>query len=1108
MKKSFTNRWKVVKMCATQAMIAMIICGVSAAHDNYAQLLDKKVTLSLKEVPLEVALKEIELVTNVKIFYSIDQLEIKEVVSIEAKNETLRSVLHDLLGPFNIKYKVNEKKAAIILKRYSEPTESDETALFNRSQSTMKQQRATITGTVVDVSEQPMAGVNIVVKGTVEGTTTDPDGHYSLQAESDDVLVFSFIGYVTFETKVNGRRVIDVVLQEDVRSLKEVTINAGYYMTTKATQTGNISKVTAEEIQRQPVQNPLAALQGRVPGLEVTQNTGVPGGNFTVRIRGTNSIANGNDPLFIIDGVPYISGTMAMPETSGLIAGPGGFSPFSNINPSDIESIEVLKDADATAIYGSRGANGVILITTKKGVQGKTKVDFNFYSGGGKVASKMDLLSSQQYLAMRREAFQNDNITPTLANARDLVVWDTTRYTDWQKKLIGGTARITDAQISVSGGTSDTQFLIGTGYHKETTVFPGNNSDTRGSINTNLVHTAFNQKLNINFSLNYAVNNSNLLYRDLTRNAMTLPPIAPQVYDEQGNLSWEFWTSAYENPLANTRRFFESRSANFIGNTVVQYKVLDNLILKSSVGYTSNTNKAITTNPISSQAPDIVADNITFFSNSTFHNWIVEPQLNWNPTMNLTRFNVIVGATFLSQLNEGLAQLGRGFSSEALMKNLSAAATVEQGTEFYAQYRYHAIFGRINYARNDKYFINLTGRRDGSSRFGPGKQFSIFGALGAAWIFSEEDFIKNNLAFLAFGKIRASYGITGNDQLGDYNFLDTYSSSGGQYQGSIGLRPDRLSNPDFAWETNKKTEIGIEFGFLNDRISTTLSAYRNRSSNQLVGYPLPGTTGFTSIQGNFPATIQNQGVEMDIITHPVQSNAFRWTTSVNISIPRNKLVSFPDLEAFPAYSNLYVVGEPLSIRKVYKYTGMDDQGLYTFQDVNEDGVYNTSDRQTVANVGRDYFGGLSNTLYYKCVELNILFQFVKQSGNNSMIYFASPGSLTNQPVWVMDRWQDPSDLSEFQRFGQTSSTATPYNRLINSNRAVGDASFIRLKNISLAYTIPEVWIRKTGLSMAKIFINGQNLLTFTKYKGLDPETQFGTVLPPLRVLSGGINITF
>lgn len=1117
MKKSFTKPklWKVMKICAVQGMMAVILCGMSMAHDNYAQLLDKKVTLSLKEVSLEAALKELEVVTNVKIFYSIDQhqSELTEQVSVEAVEQTLRTVLDELLAPHQIKYKVYEKELTIILRKRDQTSSKDESRIDEPTRKVETQHLATtISGRVTDaVTQQPMAGVNIIVKGTTNGTTTDSEGKFSIEVNEDDVIIFSFIGYASFETKINGRSVIDVSLKEDAKNLNEVVVNAGYYETTKEFQTGSIVKIEAKDIEKQPVSNPMAALQGRVTGLEVTQQNGVPGGNFKVRIRGTNSIANGNDPLYIIDGVPYTSTSMSFLETSGNILGsPGpnasqGSGPLNSINPSDIESIEVLKDADATAIYGSRGANGVILITTKRGQKGKTNVDFNFYTGAAKLSSKMNLLNTQQYVEMRKEAFKNNNMIPTGSNAPDLLVWDTTRYTDWQEELIGGTASISDMQFSISGGDNNTQFLIGTGYHRETTVFPGDNSDQRVSVHANINNTSADQRFKTLFSVNYSTNFTELLNQDLTSAALTLPPNAPEVYTETGELNWVNWIG-FENPMAYTKRIFEATTGNLIGNSVISYAILPSLEIRANLGYTNIRNDATTIFPISSLSPSAVQSNNSTFSSSHFQNWIAEPQLNWKPKLGPGYFNILGGATFLSQVNEGYVQNARGYSSEALMKNIGAAPTIASASNYYSQYRYQAFFGRVNYTFHDRYIINITGRRDGSSRFGPGKQFSVFGAVGAAWIFSNESFIKEAIPFLSFGKLRSSYGITGNDQIGDYQYLDTYKSSG-SYQGTVGLAPQRLSNPIFAWEENRKLEGSIDLGFLEDRIYLGVNYYHNRSSNQLVGAPLAPTTGFGSIQANFPATVQNSGIEIELKTQNIQKSDFIWSTIFNITIPRNKLVQFPDMESFPAYVNTYVVGEPLEIRKLYHYTGISpENGIYQFEDVNKDGAYTVTDLQTVRFVGRKFYCGILNSFAYKGFQLDVFFQYVKQQGYDYQApFYSAPGTILNQPNLVTDRWRLPGDDADIQLYTTSGSS---YTNLRSSDHVITDASFIRLKNLSLSYTIPSDWTKKLHMTNFNVFLQGQNLLTITKYRGLDPEIPGTIYLPPLRTLTGGIHLTF
>lgn len=1103
-----------MRICAAQTLIALTLCGVTVAHSNFAQILDKQVTISLTDTPFEEALKEIENAANIKFAYSISQLRNEATVTIRAEQRLLRDILTDVLGPRNIRYKVHEREKTITLKKYVEVGSNGQSHV-EITNSDLLTNVLQITGTVKDATtQQPMAGVNIIVRGSTRGTTSDADGNFTIEANDGEVLVFSFIGYAPLEIKLSGQSQIDVQLQTDITSLNEVVVNAGYWTVTKEEQTGNIVKIGSEEIQQQPVSNPIAALQGRVPGLEVIQQTGVPGGNFTIRIRGQNSISSGNDPLFIIDGVPYTSSTLAQRETTGDIYRTGtGTNPLNAINPNDIESIEILKDADATAIYGSRGANGVVLITTKKGTQGKTKVDLNFYSGVGTLERRMDLLSTPDYIQMRKEAFVNDGVEPSAA-APDLLLWDTTRYTDWQDELLGGTANYLDGQFSISGGEKNTQFLISSGYHRETTVFPGDNADQRMSLHASINNKSPNEKFKTAFSFSYSAGRTNLLRRDLTTLALELPPNAPAIYNENGGLNWgpSAWTDALRNPLSYTMGEYDARTNTLIGNALMSYSILANLDVKTSVGITNTRMNAITTTPTTSFDPAVayLYENSSSFSNSNFNNWIVEPQINWRPSGNYGRLDVLLGMTFLSQESDAVSQYARGFSSEALIKNINAAPVILPGTSAYGLYRYNAIFGRLNYSVKEKYILNLTVRRDGSSRFGPEKQFANFGAIGAGWIFSKEGFIPENGAF-SFGKIRASYGITGNDQIGDYQYLETYSTRGsGQYQGQSGLRPQRLYNANFSWESNRKFEIGTELGFVDDRISAEVSYYRNRSSNQLLGTQLPPTTGFTSIQSNFPATVQNTGFEVVATGRIIEKNDFFWTTSFNMSIPRNKLIEFENLESSEEFGNRFVVGEPLSIRRLYHLSGVNpESGIYEFEDVDQDGNLDIDDRYVLKFVGVKSFGGWSNSFQYKGIALDFLFQFVQQSGNSHVLNssLVAPGRQANQPTSVLDRWTMPGDIEGGQRFSTSGVFQNAYSNYGNSDRSVTDASFIRLKTLSLSYMLPEIWTEKVHLNQAKLFLQGQNIFTITEYEGLDPENG-NSALPPLRAITGGFHLTF
>jgi TonB-linked SusC/RagA family outer membrane protein len=1108
MKKSFTAKlWKVMKLCALQWMIALAFSGVSVAHNVGAQVLDKEISVSLSGVPFEEALQRIQDLTNVKFFYSPAQLASEGPVTMQIDGWTLGEVLEELLGARGIAFVVHEEERTITLRKGFR-RKKNEQSILNKPTQRARTSPIEITGTVRDAEGQRMAGVNIVVKGTTVGTTTDAEGTYSIRASLGDILVFSFIGYTSVEVPVGTQNVVDVVLREDVTSLGEVVVNAGYWKVRKKESTGNIAKVTADEIQNQPVHNPLQALQGRVAGVFIEQHSGIPGGNFTVRIRGRNSIANGNDPLYIIDGVPYISESQAFNETSGEILAGYGTSPLSSLDPSSILSIEVLKDADATAIYGSRGANGVVLITTKRGTPGDLKVDVSFNSGGAEVGRMVKMLTTEQYLEMRREAYLNDGTVPAGYSARDLLEWDTTRYTDWQEELIGGTATIMDGQLSISGGDANTQYTFGGGYHRETTVFPSNDSYKRFTGRMNLRNASSDKRFISDVSISYSRSISDFINRDLTRTALTLPPNAPELYDDEGNLNWE--NSTWTNPLSYLKRTYESTSSNLISNLVLDYELLPNLRTKLSLGYTSLKTESSNLIPSGSWNPEWLIPNSAYFSNSSFETWIVEPQLSWEKTFRSGLLDLVIGSTLQDQTTNGSSQYGEGFASEALMRDIAAAPLALFENNEYRKYRYGAFFARIRYAHRGKYIINLTGRRDGSSRFGHDNRFANFGAVGLAWIFSEEPFIRDNLAILSHGKLRASYGLTGNDQLGDYSYLDTYRSSG-SYQGIVGLTPVRLSNPHFAWESNRKLEVGLEIGMFHSRLDLGISYFRNRSSDQLVGFSVPPTTGFTNIQGNLPAVVQNTGLELDLSTINLGNSEVTWSTSLNLTFPRNKLVQFPNLSSSPQYANTLVVGEPLSIRKLFDYLGVDPQtGIYTFADLDTDGTLSIGDRQIVRNVGQDFYGGLINTVQFKGFELSVALQFVKQTGYNPLIStWGYPGSLNNQPASVMERWREEGQESGVQRFtaSYTPAAQAYFSYYGYSEEIVVDASFIRLRNASLAYTLPDKVVEKLSLRNVRFFVLGQNLLTITSYDGVDPESQ-QINLPPLRTVTAGFNVTF
>ena len=966
-------------------------------------------------------------------------------------------------------------------------------------------QEIQISGTITD-GTSPLPGVTISIKGKAAiVTVSDYNGQYRLTASPDDTLVVAFMGFKTAIVPIIGHKIINIRLQEDITSLQEVRVNAGYYSVKESERTGSIARITAAAIETQPVTNVLAAMQGRMAGVSIIQTTGVPGGGFEIQIRGQNSIrADGNAPLYVIDGVPYASDPIGFNQISTTF--PTVTSPLNSINPESIESIEILKDADATAIYGSRGANGVVLITTKKGKAGKTRFTISASTGGGSVTKFMNLMNTQQYLAMRRQAFANDGINQFQASDYDVNgTWDQNRYTDWQKELIGGTSAITDLQSSVSGGSETTQYLFSGNYHTESTVFPGKYLYKKGGAQFSFNHSSEDRKFKMTFSAGYTAQDNNQPSTDFTYEARALSPNAPALYDENGNLNWE--NGSWENPLRGLLAKFESKTNDLVANSLLSYAIAPDLVLKSSFGYTDLRHTESRTAPSTIFNPSFgigSASSGIYLNNTNRSSWIIEPQLNWEKSFGNSTVGIVLGSTFQNQVTNRLFQSGTGFSSNSLIHDLASATNRRVFLSDETLYKYHAFFGRINYNWKERYILNLTARRDGSSRFGPGNRFADFGAVGAAWLFSKESVFQDN-SILSFGKLRASYGTTGNDQIGDYQFLNTYSSSGINYQGVIGLQPTRLFNPDFGWETNKKLEAALETGFFRDRIFITAAWYRNRSSNQLVGVPLPATTGFTVLQSNLDATVENTGWEFTLRTVNLNTKDFNWTSSLNLTIARNELLKFPGLEG-SVYKEQYRIGQPLNIDLLYHFTGLNTQtGTYQFADVNNDGrISFPDDKQTVADLNPKYFGGLQNQLRYQHWKLDFLLQFVKQQNYSYPMGFA--GQMSNQPARLVNSWQQPGDNTPYQIYttGYNNAAVTAESRYTDSDAAITDASFIRLKNIALTYQIP-LSLKNTQCA---IILQGQNLLTFTPYQDGDPEFKNYGYLPPLKIITTGIQLTF
>jgi TonB-linked SusC/RagA family outer membrane protein len=1117
---------KIMKQSLIQFLLVAVTFQISiSAPVKAQQLLEKRLSIEISDQKLENALKVIASKANIRLVYSNQIWKNSGSVKGTFTNAKIKDILEKVLQTTNLTYEVVNDQF-IVLK--AKPVK--DASLFSPQVSADAPNAEIkagflITGTVTDENSQPLPGVSVKVKNGIQAVATDIKGKYSIGvSQPNSVIIFSFIGYATNEIVVNGTGVFNVKMTPDPAKLDEVLI-IGYGTTTRRTSTGSQSGLTAKDLENQPVTNVLTALEGRLPGVQITQTNGLPGAGVNVQIRGVNSIGKANRPLYLIDGVPYLSEPIntATGTTSVLPSAEGSTSPMNTINPADIEDIQVLKDADATAIYGSRGANGVVLVTTKKGKAGKTKFSVNASSGVSKVANFVELLGTQQYLALRAKAFANNTTTPaapSATNAPDLVTWDQNAYTDFPRMFLGNAAHTNDVTANVSGGDNRTNFYLSGTYHKEGNVFPGGQNYQRGGAKLSLNHSSANQRFEMGLSAIYSTDKNNISTTDLLSYAYALAPNFP-LYKSDGSLNW---FSGQNNPLGFLNQTNDNRTSNLLSSLSLKYNILKGLDIKSTFGYSKTDMNQVTIRPLSSLATTFstpTTGTASYTYNYT-NNYIIEPQITYNTNIWKGALSLLAGGSYqYKQSKQPYYVNASGFASDDFLTNISSATTISTSSSS-QDYKYTSLFGRANYNIQGKYIANFNFRRDGSSRFGPNNKFGNFGSVGAAWIFSEEDFVKNKLNWFSFGKLRGSYGIVGSDDIGNYQYLETYSSSSYVFSGSTALVPTRIANADFKWEETKKLEIGIELGFFKDRLSLTGSYYRNRTDNQLLSFPLSAQTGFTAYQNNLPATVQNAGLELGISSTNIKKKDFSWTSNFNISKNTNKLLSFPNIEKTAYYAS-YQVGNPISAYYVYQYAGIDPvTNKPSFTDFDNSGstavptsgfaATGRGDRYFVGTSYPDFYGGLTNTITYKGLSLDFTFQFVKQKGRSLLTSsFYPPGYLSNAAAYVVNDYLALGSQDNLVAAGTGGTNGRPiylaYTYYSGSDASVVDASFIRMKNASLSYSLPSKWLSKVNAQSVRLFLQGQNLFTITKYQGYDPESQ-GLSTPPLRTIVAGLQFTF
>jgi len=1105
-------------MRLTAVLLLFSLMQVSAA--SFGQL----ISIKQKNVPLKTIFKEIRKQSGYDFVFARDAISDEVKTNISVQNVTVEVALKSALAGLPYRFEVSENRVTI--KKAEKPSFFEN--VVHRFQA------INVSAKVVDEHDQPIAGATVKIKRTNYGVITDGRGWFTLNGvDEDDIIIISNIGYDTKEIIAKGNYGL-VKMSLANSKLDELQV-IGYGTQSRRLGLGAVNTITSKDIENQPVTNVLAALEGLAPGLNITPSSGAPGAAIKVQIRGQNSLnqlSTGakpyDQPLFIVDGVPVaaqnfnVNALNSLGGSDGTIGDLGGSSPFNGLNPADIESISILKDISATAIYGTQGANGVILITTKKGKSGKTKVQANVNTAFNTATRMYELLNTDQYLTYRREALKNDNINLATASPTtypDLLLFDQNKNTDWFDYYLGKTSYTTNAHVSLSGGSERTTFLISTGYNKDKYNIPGDFANSRLTLHSNLNYATADNRFTVAFGFDYSYNKNNSASSSGITGGILTPPNFPDLLTDSETPIWSYNgynTSQFVQYAANLKQPYVLKTHNMNNSLALGFRIIDNLKFNLNLGYSRILSDETRQIPKSTLNPNSNPTSSANFSNNVFETINIEPQLNYQRSFGRGIFNALLGGTYKKNNSSSVILNGTNYGDEALLGSIASAGAITVADSF-NPYKYSGAFARFGYTYDDKYIFQVSGRRDGSSNFGPGRQFGNFGSASVGWIFSEEKLFKNALPFISFGKLTGSYGTVGTDATAPYRYQQLFKASTfiPNFQGIKPLYVQNLLNPDYGWDTKKSMNVAIDLGFFKDRFLLNVNHYRDRIGDQLVNFTVPSQTGFSSVLRNFGATVQNKGWEFSLTSKNIASSDFSWNTTFNISANRNKLISFPGLEQ-SSYAMLYSVGESVNIVKGYVLKGVNPQtGLFEFYKSNGATTSNPTygipsqggDFQTIANLDPKFIGGLGNSFSYKRFNLSFMFQFQRKQQANYLrsIYSGTqPGGLINQPVNVLDRWTNVGDISTIAKLSTNFSLPAYY--FGTSSGAYSDGSYIRLRTASISYLLPKVLCKKIGVSDAKLYMNGQNLFLLTNYEVGDPELTSLSSFPIQRTVAFGLTI--
>lgn len=1129
-----------MKVSLPQLLLVVILAGTSYAREVSSQsLLDKTITIHVEQADIRTFIRKLKEVSGVDIVYSSKAIAAHRKVTVHQEGKKLSSVLESVLGPLEISYK--EVNGVILLQR-QEP-ESFHPGTGDRQENLPPPVTdQNITGKVTDDKGEPLPGVSILIKNSTQGTVTDVKGEYNINIpNSSAILVFSYVGFLTAEEAVGTRSRIDLKLMPDVAALEEVVV-IGYGEQRKSDLTGSVSVLTSDHLTTVPTPNFEMGIQGKVPGVQMTNTSAEPGGGVSVKIRGTTSLLGNNEPLYVIDGFPFENNNTTRP---GSFNGQRPLNLLANLNPGDIESVQILKDASATAIYGTRGANGVIIITTKRGKEGKAKVDFSYSHAFSKPNKTIKLANVYDYARIENEYITNLNRTDyrftTEPNAYGLknVSPEELRQqygegTDWFEQIFQtGHASIYD--LSVSGGNDRITYNISGNYYDQSGIIIGTGFK-RGSVRSN-ISAKLSSKATLSVNLNQSVSSSQRTF-ETSRNLAGAPESIGLVLEAYRASPITLPLQAFErNDLTQfdpgignanhftydpvrTKTYSENGTKTdfFIGTMNFDYNLWDDLKVTFRAGanfqnedsfyfFPRNTSRGAWTNGNASKntysSKDYLFENFLTYSKNLAGKHSINLMAGYSyqrinsETFGITATNfdnTILGLHGWNQLVTPIAPTSRVVNRVLLSQ-----------------------FFRGFYSYNNRYLLTLTVRRDGSSVFSENNKWAVFPSAALAWNVTEESFMPET-GWLSNLKIRTSYGITGNQAIAPYQSMARLGSQAYVY-GSVratGFRPTAASNSDLLWETSRQFNLGADIGLLHDRISLNVDYYTRYTTDLLQARPVPGSTGFSSFTSNF-GEISNKGLELGIDAR-ILTGTFSWSSTANWSFNRNKIVDLgrsssgeiienaasPNILTRPAESHRFILGQPVGTFFGFSLAGVLQEadiqagcrlvnpGDMKYVDRNNDGAITDADRGILGNAQPDFIYGWDNTFSYKNFSLNVFVTGVKGGKvlNMARIYTVSGGMRTDggrpSQDYVDNYWRPDRTDGKYPRPGGGMGNDTDI-----SNFLIEDGSFMRIRNLRLSYLVPADRLKTKLFREATLYVMGNDLFTFTKYSGFDPEVSFG-----------------